>query len=134
MKITYASLFRGGAIIAILSLVALRVDADFMQRNVLTEEQIGDLQTEVAGRREGETVQFTASFGAVARLADRDRSRHVARGTIPFRITADYVQFRTVNNRQVRQRLPGRVHFYVMDEAGSVVVNQTMQVERMCPS
>lgn len=108
--------------------------AERMQRNVLSKEDVAALVTQVPGQRDGETVNFMATFGPQENLNRRDRARHVAAGTIPFRITADYVLLRTADNRTLRQRLPGTVHVYVMDAEGNIVANESMQVERMCPT
>jgi len=122
------------AVIACFSLSVFRVDADPMRRNVLSEEQVADLRTEVPGSSDGETVQFTASFGPQDRVSRRDRRRHVEAGSVPFHITADYVQTRMAGNRTLRQRLSGMVHLYVLDSDDNVVVNESLQVERMCPT
>jgi len=134
VKILPCPLFIPLAVVVCLWLSAFRVAADPMQRNVLSEEQIEGLRTEVPGSREGETVQFTATFGPQDRLSRRDRRRHVQAGSVPFHITADYVQMRMAGNRTLRQRLSGMVHLYVLDSDGNVVVNESLQVERMCPT
>ena len=113
---------------------ALHAGAGPMRRNVLSEEQVAALRTEVPGSREGETVHFTATFGPQAQISRRDLRRHIQAGSVPFHITADFVQTRMANNRPLRQRLPGTVHLYVQDADGNVVVNESLQVERMCPT
>ncbi len=110
-------------------------NADPMRKNVLSTNEIAELKTVVAGSREGETVRFSADFKQLARLSATDRARHAAAGSVPFHITADYVQLRLgSNNRTLSQRLPGTVHVYVSDADGKIVANQSMLVERMCPT
>ncbi len=110
-------------------------DADPIRKNVLSTNEIAALQTQVPGTLEGETIRFSASFTPLTRLSARDRSRHADAGTIPFRITADYVQLRMgSNNRMLSKRLPGTVHAYVADGDGKIVASQSMLVERMCPT
>ena len=134
VKITFDPLCMTLAVVVCLSMSALRSDAGPMRRNVLSEEEVAALRTEVPGSREGETVQFTATFGPQTQISRRDLRRHIQAGSVPFRITADFVQMRMANNRPLRQRLPGTVHLYVQDAEGNVVVNESLQVERMCPT
>jgi hypothetical protein len=118
-----------------LSLTAWGANGDRMRKNVLSTNEIAELQTQVSGKREGENILFSADFKQLTRLSATDRARHAGAGTIPFHITADYVQLRMgSNNRSLRQRLPGSVHMYVCDSDGKIVANQSMLVERMCPT
>ncbi len=61
---------------------ALHSDADPMRRNVLSKEQVAALRTEGLRRCEGETVQFTATFGSQAQISRRDRQRYIQAGGV----------------------------------------------------
>ncbi len=108
---------------------------DPMRKNVLTAAEIAELRTEIPGSREGEVIRLTSGFAGNPRIAPADRLRHARDGTVPFRITADYLQVTTVGTRRPRRRrLTGIVHLYVTDAEGTIVVNESRPAASLCPT
>ncbi|MFU8781473.1 MAG: hypothetical protein ACNA71_10705, partial [Kiritimatiellia bacterium] len=57
---------------ACLVFTALVARADAQLANILSEEDIAALRTEMPGKRAGESVRFSASYAALTRLSSRD--------------------------------------------------------------
>jgi len=99
-------------------------------RMMLTEEQIASLiLVDPPDAEPGDrVVRFVASTRArVPTAAQRSR------GMIPFRVTADFNEFRGSGDRLTRRRLSGMVRLYVLNEEGEMVDSVSRTVDRMCP-
>lgn len=102
------------------------------RKDLLTDEQIAVLKTEIPGKKEGEKFIFTAN--ASQRQLDAVEKRKFKNGDIPFRITAEFLELSMEKGKQVSKRMSGYVRFYVLDEDGKIVVSRRDSLDKMCPT
>lgn len=103
-----------------------------VRKDLLTDEQIAALKTDIPGKKEGEKFIFTAN--ASQRQLDAVEKRKFKNGEIPFRITAEFLELSMEKGKQVSKRMSGYVRFYVLDEDGKIVVSRRDSLDKMCPT
>lgn len=99
----------------------------------LTDSQIAALKTEWKDKDGKTKVQFTASLG-MAPMKPEEKQKYATSGKIPIRLTADLLEIKEVNGKNLFKRLNGSIHMYVKDADGKVVLKKSIPVEKMCPS
>jgi hypothetical protein len=102
------------------------------RKDILTDEQVGALKSEMAGKKENVKYVFQSDF--FPRRLEAAELRKLKDGEIPFRITAELLEMTTTNGKTVAKRMPGYVRFYVVDDEGKIVVSRREALEKMCPT
>jgi hypothetical protein len=103
-----------------------------VRKDLLTEEQIAKLKTELPGKHENDKLVFQTAF-TVQQLTPAER-RKLKAGQIPYRITAEFLECTIEKGKPVSKRLPGYVRFYVLDDEGTMLVSKRVALEKMCPT
>lgn len=101
---------------------------------LLTEEQIAALQNQaVIDEKTGDKIEFVGGMSPKKRLNANDKDWKDG-DPLPVRITCELTLVRQKKDDTERKRIVnGKVHFYMLDEAGNVVVNRTEGLELLAP-
>ncbi|MDD5706689.1 MAG: hypothetical protein PHR35_12265 [Kiritimatiellae bacterium] len=100
---------------------------------VPSDEEIAKFKTSFQQPGRSERVVFQAFFG-VPNLSPQDRRKVARGGKVPYRITMDLMEVKTINGRNFSKRLEGRGNIVVLDEAGMVVDRAKEALGKLCPS
>lgn len=103
-----------------------------IRKDLLTEEQIAALKTEMPGKKDNEKYIFFANFSP--RLLDAAALKRLNPGRIPYRVTAEFMAVSVENGKTVSKRMTGSVRFYVLDDQGEPLVSKRESLEKMCPT
>jgi hypothetical protein len=98
-----------------------------------TEEEIAAFLTTYQPPGRPERYIFTATFGVPA-LTPRERKAYARSGKVPYRITMDLMEAKTVGGRTFSKRVEGRGNVVVMDAAGTVIDRTKEALGKLCPS
>lgn len=98
-----------------------------------TEEEIAAFLTTYQPPGRPERYIFTATFGVPA-LTPRERKAYARSGKVPYRITMDLMEAKTVGGRTLYKRVEGRGNVVVMDAAGTVIDRTKEALGKLCPS
>ncbi len=100
---------------------------------VLTEEQIAALKR-VLEEKDGEKIEFNGGTTPKNHLG-KDEKEWKPDQPIPFKITCELVRVRPKKSGgEDRKNLSSNVRFYMMDEAGAVLFNKSLPIDRMLPA
>jgi hypothetical protein len=104
---------------------------------LLTDQDVGQLQTEWTDPATGTKLIFSASFSRRELNAPEDKAphmRYVRLGKVPYRITVTLLQ-QEKDKRGMALITNGNATFYVTDSEGKVVTKpQTQELDKLCPS
>lgn len=102
----------------------------------LSDEQIAELLETHTDEKAGRDYKFTAGFGRLSLSVTRDKSKiskYKASGKVPYRLTAEFTEYKDYKGKKVGKRLSGTAKFYVLDEEGKLVDKGSSSLSTMCP-
>lgn len=99
----------------------------------LTDEEIAGLKETYVNERTKTKYAFSASFLKIT-PGDKDKSKYVKSGKIPFKMYAALYEIKESVGKQVRKRQNGTANIFIQDSDGNVVLTKFMSMEKMCPS
>jgi hypothetical protein len=104
---------------------------------LLTDQEIGQLQTEWTDPNTGTKLLFSASFARRDLISDADkalRKRCVKSGKVPYRVTCTLYE-QEKGKKGMTRVTKGNAKFYVTDSDGKVVTKPQIQdLDSLCPS
>jgi len=107
-------------------------------KDVLTDEQVSDLQVKWTNEKGDETISFSGYFSDVRLDPKKDKSsvwKYARSGKIPYRITAKMVSTEVHKGKSKAALIErGTCLFYVMDAEGTVIEKRSMPLAKMCPT
>lgn len=107
--------------------------------DVLTDEQISDLQVKWTNEKGDETISFSGYFSAVRLDPKKDKSairKYAKSGEIPYRITAKMLNTKLQKDGKSKSELieRGNCEFYIVDAEGTVIEKESKSLASMCPT
>jgi hypothetical protein len=100
----------------------------------LSEKAIEELQTEWTSDKNGQKIVFNGSFSGRKLTQAAEKKKFEKSGKIPIRITAELLDVKQVNGKNMSKRLPGTARFFITDPDGKVVITESGSLDKMCPS